>query len=76
MEVQEIEGYFGHNPKFETSGQLYMTHEQMVRIRKNLRLILYDNKTGRQNFRGYNAIQLKIKPKNSKIIELQIREKK
>lgn len=73
LEVQEIEGYFGHNPKFGTSGQLYMTREQMVRIRRispNLMILREEGKIS-----GYNAIQLKIKPKNSKLIELQIRGK-
>ncbi len=72
IEILEIENYRGSNHKFYNNNEYYFTEKQMNRLGK------FCDKTKIKNeskSSGYTAVQLKVKPKNGKVLELQIRGK-
>lgn len=73
IEILEIENYRGINSKYKGENDFYLTEAQVEKLA---------NVSGNTDFvfkpkaSGYTATQLKVKPKNGKVLELQIRGKK
>lgn len=72
IEITEIENYHGCNSSYKGKNVAYLSKAQL----KNLSHVCTAKiKTAPKNS-GYTAVQLKVKPKNSKMMELQIRGSK
>lgn len=73
VEIIEIENYYGSNKKYQEQNQFYFNNDQVKNLEatnENIRNVVSKSKPS-----GYTAVQLKIKPKNGEVIELQIRGK-
>ncbi len=72
IEILEVENYRGMNSNCKIQNEFYLNENHLNRfakVSKNATI------TSKPKESGYTAIQLKVKPKNGKVLELQIRGK-
>lgn len=72
IEITEIENYNGANPKLANKNTPYFSTEQIKELQK---ISSHATLKEKPKTSGYTAVQLKIRPKNREIMELQIRGK-
>lgn len=72
IEITEIENYRGANEAFTTANDFYFNEAQMEKLTSVAKNATTTNNTKSS---GYTAVQLKVKPRNAKTLELQIRGK-
>lgn len=71
IEILEVENYRAANPKYPgQETQFYFSEEQVRRLSEASESLTENFATKKS---GYTAVQLKIRPKGGKVIELQIR---
>ena len=69
IKIVEIENYSGVNPKYSGRNKAYFSTDHIKKLEP------FTNEIKNNAFKdsGYTATQLKIKPKNGQIVELQVR---
>lgn len=72
IELLEIENYRGANKNYEGETQFYFSEDQVKKLREAAGLPIEKFASKKS---GYTAVQLKIKPRGCKVLELQIRGK-
>ena len=72
IEILEIENYRAFNKKFKGENEFYFTPDQVETMADISGKARFENKP---KTAGYTAVNMKIKPKGGKVIELQIRGK-
>lgn len=70
IEITEIENYNGANKNFLAKNEPYFTTDQVQELQKVAGGITLREKPKAS---GYTAVQLKIRPRNGEVMELQIR---
>lgn len=76
IEITEIENYRGFNPIYNKQNEFYFSEAQIAELCEASKVAKTNVKVKVKNASkpsGYTATQLKIKQKNGKVIELQIR---
>ena len=71
IEITEIENYHGFNENRKGLNDAYFSDSQIEKLQKasgGIDIIRNESKAS-----GYTAVQLKVRPKNGKVVELQIR---
>lgn len=72
IKLTEIENYRGVNEKYKGENQFYFSEAHIEKLRKASGTAEVRNAS---KSLGYTAVQMKVQPKNGKVIELQIRGK-
>lgn len=76
VQITEIENYCGENPKYSLKNDYYFSDEQMTRIQAVSEEIGIKIRIApERKISGYTCAQLKIRAKNGRVMELQIRGK-
>lgn len=72
IEILEVENYRGKKLNCSTENKFYLDEVQLKKLANSSKNV---NVSSKAKESGYTAIQLKVKPKNGKVLELQLRGK-